>query len=151
MNSTFAVQDATGLELLSMVRDRGITVGVAELLGMQMDEVEEGRVVFSAATGPQFGNPLGTLHGGIASTLLDSALACAVHSTLPAGDTYTTVDLAVKYLRAGALDGSRIRAEGRVVHVGSRVATAEGELRDESGRLLATATTTCLVIRQPRA
>ena len=139
----------TGLELMQAARDGGITVGIAELFGMRMDEVEEGRIAFSLDTGPQFANPLGTLHGGVAATMLDSVLGCAVHTTLPAGVGYTSLDLNVRYIRSGKLDGSPIRAEGRTVHVGRTTATAEGELTDATGRLLATATTTCLIMRPP--
>jgi uncharacterized protein (TIGR00369 family) len=139
----------SGLEVLEAIRDgTGPPVGVAELLGMSVVELEEGRVVFGTRSGPAFGNPLGTLHGGITATLLDSAMGCAVQSALPAGVGYTTLDLNVTYLRAVALDGVDLGAEGRVVHLGGRVATAEGRLAvGGSDRPVATATCTCLVLR----
>ena len=141
----------SGLETLEHVRAGGVTVGIADLLGREMAELEAGRVVFAITTGSRLANPLGTLHGGIAATLLDSALGCAVHSMLTPGTSYTTVDLAVKFLRAGPLDGSELRAEGRIVHLGRRTATAEGELRGADGRVLASGTTTCLILPGPDA
>lgn len=94
-------------------------------------------------------NPIGTVHGGLASTLLDSAMGCAVHSTLPAGAGYTTLELKVNMLRPIAVSTGRLLCEGRTVHVGGRVATAEGRLTDEAGKLYAHATTTCMLFRSP--
>lgn len=142
---TFA--ELTGLELLTMARDGGFAVGIGQTLGMAMDEVEKGRVVFTLPTGPEHANPMGTLHGGVAATLLDSAIACAVHSTLPPGVGVTSLDLAVRFIRTGRLDGKTVRAEGRTVHIGQTIATAEGDLRDERNRLLATATSTVYIKR----
>ncbi|MFJ3492007.1 PaaI family thioesterase [Streptomyces sp. NPDC086091] len=96
--------------------------------------------------GRNFANPLGTVHGGIAATLLDSALGCAIHTTLPAGTSYTTLELKVNYIRAARTEGQRLTAEGTVIHTGRRTATAEGRVLDERGRLIAHATTTCLVM-----
>ena len=138
----------SGLELLRAIRDdRAPRPGVATLLGLRLTEVEEGRVGFELEASPDFANPLGSVHGGITATLLDSAMGCAVHSTLPADVGYTTVDLAVTYLLRVPLDGRLVRAEGRIVHVGGRIATAEGRMTDSEGRLVATATTTCLILR----
>jgi uncharacterized protein (TIGR00369 family) len=88
------------------------------------------------------------VHGGALATLLDSALGCAVHSTLPAGVGYTTVDLAVTYLRPVTRDTGRLRCEAEIVHGGRTVATARAQITDPSGRLIATATTTCIILRQ---
>jgi len=136
----------TGLEQLRALRERGMPSGIGPFIGMEPAEVEDGRVVFAATARGEFANPIGTMHGGIAATLLDSAMGCAVHTTLPAATTYTSLDISVRYLRPGPLDGSALRAEGRVVHRGRTVRTAEAELTDDKGRVLATATTTCLVI-----
>ena len=137
----------TGLEQLASIRERGPeAVGVAGLLDMAIDDLGVGHVVFTAATRPAFGNPQGTLHGGITATLLDSAMTCAVFSDLPPGAMATTLDLSVRYLRPAPLDGTRIWAVGDLVHRGRTVATAEGRLVDERDRLIATATTTCLVV-----
>ena len=143
--------DRSGIELLREIRSRGPgAVGIGGLLDMRMDRLEPGRVDFVLRTRPDFSNPMGTLHGGVAATMLDSAMACAVMSELPPGAAYTTVDLAVTYLRPVPLDGVELRAEGTTVHVGRRIATARGELRDADHRLIATATTTCQVFSPGR-
>ncbi len=137
----------TGLDrLLAMRDDPSHRPTVAVLLGMQLEAVEPGRVVFTAAARDDFGNPQQTLHGGITATLLDSAMTCAIVSKLPPGVGTTTIDLSVHYLRAVPLDRRTLRAEGTVVHVGRRLATAQGTLVDEHGRVVATATTACMVL-----
>ena len=138
----------TGLEVIRAIRDQQLArPGVGSLLDMRIGAVEEGRVEFEIEARPEFGNPLGTVHGGITATILDSAMGCAVHTTLPAGASYTTLDLSITYLRSVPYDGRRLTAEGRIIHVGGRVATAEGRVVDGEGRLIATATTTCMVFR----
>lgn len=137
-----------GLELLHAIA-AGEAPGapIAELLGFEPVEAEEGRVVFAAVPGPEHYNPLGTVHGGLAATLLDSAMGCAVHSTLPSGVGYTTLELKVNFTRAITSDTGRILCEGTVVHRGSRVATADGRvIAEASGKLLAHGTTTCLLV-----
>lgn len=124
----------------------GDQVGIGGLLGMTADTVDEGTVTFTLSTRPDFSNPLGIVHGGIAATMLDSAMGCAVHTTLGEGEGYSTVDLHVHYTRPIPLDLGEIRATGTVVHRGRRIATAEGKVHDADGRLLAHATTTCLVM-----
>ena len=142
----------SGLDLLLDLRQRGPgAVGVGGLLDMRLDHVEPGRVAFTLRTKPTFANPMGTLHGGITATLLDSAMACAVMSQLPAGVDSTTVDLSVTYLRPVSTDGRALRAEGEVVHVGRTIATARGEVRDDRDRVIATAVTTCIVSPPPEA
>ncbi len=138
----------TGLEVMRWVqRERPAEVpSIGRLLGMRFDEVEHGRVVVSLDTRADFANPLGSVHGGIAATLLDSAMGCAVHTTLPAGVGYTTLELKVNYIRAARTDGQTLTAEGTVIHAGRRTATAEGRVLDEQGKLIAHATTTCLVV-----
>ncbi|MYR84739.1 hotdog fold thioesterase [Streptomyces sp. SID685] len=138
----------TGLELMRWVQsERPADIpSIGRLLGMRFDEVEHGRVVVSLDTRPDFANPLGTVHGGIAATLLDSAMGCAVHTTLPAGVGYTTLELKVNYIRAARTDGRTLTAEGTVIHAGRRTATAEGKVLDDQGKLIAHATTTCIVL-----
>jgi len=118
---------------------------IALLLGFDIDEVEEGRVVFTAETGEHQYNPIGMVHGGIAATLLDSAMGCAVHSRLPRGRGYTTLEIKVNYVRAVKLESGPLRAIGTVVHMGGKTATAEARLLDREGRLVAHATTTCML------
>ncbi|MFJ9424800.1 PaaI family thioesterase [Streptomyces sp. NPDC101249] len=140
-----------GLEALRLIQAGGPgepgAPFIGRLLGMRFDEVEHGRMVISLSTRPEFANPLGTVHGGIAATLLDSAMGCAVHTTLPAGVGYTTLELKVNYIRAADTRGQTLTAEGSVIHVGRSTATAEGRVHDENGRLIAHATTTCLILR----
>lgn len=107
--------------------------------------IEHGHAVFQGRPGHAHYNPLGTVHGGWFATLLDSAVACAVHSTLPAGKAYTTLELKLNIVRALTDQVPLVRAEGRVVHAGKQVATAEGRLVGPDGRLYAHASTTCLV------
>lgn len=120
--------------------------GIGPLLGMEPASLEEGRVTFTLDPGDQHTNPMGMVHGGIAATMLDSAMGCAVHTTLEAGWAFTTLDLNVHYTRGVVPGSGRLTAEGTVVHRGRRVATAEGRVTDEQGRLVAHATTTCMVM-----
>jgi uncharacterized protein (TIGR00369 family) len=127
----------------------GTPIGVADLLGMRPVRVEPGVVAFECDASPRFANPMGGVHGGIIATLLDSALGCAVQTVLPDQTGYTTLSLEVKYLRPVAVDAGPLTATGTVVHAGRRQATAEGTLIDDAGRLLASATCTCLVMGPP--
>ncbi len=120
---------------------------IAELMGMWITEVSEGRIVFAAEPAEYQYNPLGTVHGGVAATLLDSAMGCAVQSMLPAGTGYTTLEIKVNYLRSMTSKTDVVYSEGTVIHVGGRVATAEGRITDADGKLYAHGTTTCIVLR----
>ncbi len=139
----------TGLEQLQAMMDGRVPpAAIATTLGFEGVEVAPGRAVFAAEPGERHLNPIGTVHGGLAATMLDSALGCAVHTTLEEGVGYTSLGLEVKFLRPLLPGMGRVVCEGRVVSAGRRVATAEGTLvHAESGRLLATGTTTCLVLR----
>ncbi len=114
-------------------------------LGIRLSEVEFGRVVFVYTPTFDHYNPLGSVHGGIAATLLDSVMGCCVHTTLKAGVGYTTVEIKVNYVRAMTDKTGPVKAEGKIINVGSRIATSEGRLVDSSGKLLAHGTTTCLI------
>jgi uncharacterized protein (TIGR00369 family) len=118
---------------------------IAKLMGFTTVEVEEGRVVFECEPGEQHYNPIGTVHGGLACTLLDSAIGCAVQTTLQQGQGYTSIDITVSYLRPIVAGSGTLRCEGVVTKPGSRVAFAEGRLTDGAGRLVATATSSLLV------
>jgi uncharacterized protein (TIGR00369 family) len=109
-------------------------------------EVESGRVAFEATPSRRFYNPLGTVHGGWISTLLDSAMGCAVHSVLKAGQAFATVDMAVSFVRPVLEQTGKLRCEGRIIHAGSRIATAEGRVWDAAGTLIAHGSQTCMVI-----
>jgi uncharacterized protein (TIGR00369 family) len=116
-------------------------------MGIGMQEAQEGRVVFYADPDEYHYNPIGVVHGGLAATLLDTSMACAVHSTLPAGAGYTTLEFKVNFVRPLTSGTGRVLCEGVTIHVGGRVATAEARLTDAEGRLYAHATTTCMVFR----
>jgi uncharacterized protein (TIGR00369 family) len=135
-----------GLEFLLRIRDGRLPPpGMAVSLGFELAEIERGRVVFSAIPRAAHYNPAGAVHGGFAATLLDSCMTCAVQSTLKAGLACTTLDLNVHYTRGATDKTGLLRAEGKVVHVGRQMATAEGRLTDPQGRLIAHATTSCLI------
>jgi uncharacterized protein (TIGR00369 family) len=112
-------------------------------------EIEPGRAVFQGRPGLEHYNPIGSVHGGWIATLLDSCVGCAVHSTLPAGKAYTTVELKINYVRPVTTRTELVRAEGRLIHAGSRVATADGRLTGPDGKLYAHASTTCLIFDSP--
>ena len=112
-------------------------------------EVEPGRAVFQGRPMLRHYNPLGTVHGGWIATLLDSCVGCAVHSTLPVGKAYTTAELKVNYVRAVTTRVPLLRAVGSVIHVGSRMATADGRLVGPDGKLYAHASTTCFIFDAP--
>lgn len=135
----------SGLEQLKTLLDR--RTSIATLFDMTADVLEPGRVVLGLRTRPDLGNPMGTLHGGVYSTLLDSAMGCAVHASLPDGASYTTLELKVNFVRPVSLDGVRLRCEGTVVHLGGRVATTEGRIIADDDRLVAHGTSTCMVFR----
>lgn len=119
---------------------------IGQTLGIVLTEVDAGRAVFEATPGESVYNPLGVVHGGYAAALLDSACGCAVHSRLAADQSYTTLELKVAFHKPITSRTGRVRAEGHAVTVGRRVAFAEARLTDESGVLLASATSTLLVI-----
>jgi len=124
---------------------------IGETLDFLPVHIEPGIAIFQGKPQPRHYNPLGIVHGGWFATLLDSAVGCAVHSTLPAGKAYTTLELKLNIVRALTDAVPLVRAEGKVVHVGRQVATAEGRLVGHDGKLYAHASTTCLVFDAPGA
>ena len=118
---------------------------IGHLMDFVPIEFEPGRFVFQGTPGAQHYNPLGIVHGGYAATLLDSCVGCAIHTLLPAGKGYTTLELKVNYIRALTDKTGPVRAEGKVITLGGQIGIAEGRLTDASGKLYAFATTTCLV------
>src|SRR5690349_48962 len=118
---------------------------IADTLGFDLVEVEHGKAVFAGVPAFRHYNPLGTVHGGFAMTLLDSCLGCSVHTTLAQGEGYTTLEVKVNLVRAITKDTGLIRATGRLIHRGRTTATAEGDIRDAKGNLLAHGTTTCII------
>ena len=135
----------TGLEQLQALMAAGARPPIAETLRFDLVEVAEGRAVFEATPGKHAYNPLGSIHGGYAATLLDSACGCAVHSMLSPTQAYTTLELKVCYHRPMTHETGVVRAEGTLLSFGKRVAFAEARLLDPAGRLCASATSTLLV------
>jgi len=120
---------------------------IASLLGMEIVDVAPSQVVFALEPAEWMFNPIGSVHGGIAATLLDSAMGCAIQTALPAGTGYVTADLHVRYLRAMSADTGRVLATGTVIQAGRRQATAEGRIEAHAtGKLIATGTTGCTVL-----
>jgi uncharacterized protein (TIGR00369 family) len=140
----------SGIEALAAIGD-GLwpSVPIGHTLDFVPVEAERGRIVFQGHPAAAHLNPMGVVHGGWIATLLDSALGCAVHSMLPAGKGYTTLELKVNYVRAVTPQSGPLRAEGKAIHVGGRTGIAEARLVDAAGRLYAHGTTTCLVFDLP--
>jgi len=139
-----------GLEMMqAMLRGELPYAPIARTLDFMLVDIGAGRAVFQGTPGPQHFNPMGTVHGGWFATLLDSALGCAVHTMMPPGRGYTTAELGVNLVKALTPKVARVRAEGRVIHCGRQLATAEARLVGPDGTLYAHATTTCFVFDIP--
>ena len=139
----------TGLEQLRSLRAKGAKAPIAQTMNFDLIEIEEGLVVFEGNPDRSVYNPIGSVHGGYAATLLDSACGCAVHSRLNPQQGYTTLELKIAYHRALSDTSGPVRVEGRVLSIGRRAAFAEGKLLDAQGRLCASATSTLLVFDLP--
>jgi uncharacterized protein (TIGR00369 family) len=142
-------RELSGLDALRAMID-GKLPGppIASLMNMRLVEVGEGRAVFEADPGEEHYNPVGVVHGGFALTLLDSALGCAIHTTLPIGAIYGTIDVHARLVRAITKDTGTVRCEATVVNISRTLGTSEARLIDRAGTLLATGTTAC-AIRRP--
>jgi uncharacterized protein (TIGR00369 family) len=137
----------TGLEFLQALAAGELPAPpILHTVGFRLVSVDAGTVVFALEPAEYHYNPIGSVHGGVYATLLDSAAGCAVHSMLPAGVGYTSLDLSVKFLGAVRVGSGALTCTGTVTHLGKRTALAEARLRDASGRLLATATSSCLIV-----
>jgi uncharacterized protein (TIGR00369 family) len=144
------VAGKTGLALMhAMLQGELPYASIAKTLDFMLLEATPGHAVFQGTPGLAHLNPMGTVHGGWFATLLDSALGCAVHTRLVAGQGYTTAELSVNIVRALTPKVARVRAEGKVIHCGRQLATAEARLVGPDGTLYAHATTTCLVFELP--
>ncbi|CRK60552.1 FIG00816468: hypothetical protein [Alloactinosynnema sp. L-07] len=141
-----ALGTLTGLGLIqAMIAGEYPAPPVMRLLDMERMEAEEGRVVVTMRAQEFHYNPLGGVHGGVLATLLDTAAACAVHTTLPARTGYTSLDLTTKFLRPASVASGLLTCEGTVISRGRRTALAQAQLTDEAGRLIAHATSSCLI------
>lgn len=138
---------ATGLELLrAMLNGELPPPPISALLGIRAVEFEEGHCIFECHPSESHYNPLGTVHGGVVATLLDTAMGCAVHTKLPINRPYTTVEFKVNFVRSFTVASGAVEARGFVVHMGRSTAIAEGRVEDADGKLVAHATTTCLIL-----
>jgi uncharacterized protein (TIGR00369 family) len=146
-----AGRSMSGIDFLRAIRDGRVSAApISELLGFRLVEVEPGHAVFEVIPGEQHFNPIGVVHGGLAMTLLDSAMACSVQTEIPAGSGYTTLEVKINLVRPITAATGRMRAIGKTIHVGSRVGTAEGRLEDAAGKLYAHGTTTCIILSNGR-
>jgi uncharacterized protein (TIGR00369 family) len=137
----------SGLDYLRLIQSGAVPPPpISQLLDFRLAEVEHGRAVFECVPGEMHYNPIGVVHGGLAATLLDSAMGCAVQSTLPAGVGYTTLEFKINLIKPITASTGLVRARASIVHSGRATATAEGRLEDQSGKLLAHSTTTCLIL-----
>lgn len=144
-----AAQRMPGIEFLRAIRDGRLPAPpIARLIGFTLVEVDDGQVVFEVLPGEQHYNPIGVVHGGLAMTVLDSAMGCAVQSRSPAGAGYTTLEAKTNLVRPITMKTGKLRAIGKVAHLGKRVATAEARLLDVEGKLYAHASTTCMILSQ---
>jgi uncharacterized protein (TIGR00369 family) len=148
LDSFAAAAGMSGLEYLRAIGEGRLPKPpIAELMGIDGIEVGEGRAVFAAVPAEYHYNPIGVVHGGLAMTLLDSAMGCAVQTILPAGTAYTTLEAKVNFARPMTRDTGRVLSEATVVHRGRTVAIAEGRVyAEETGKLLAHGTSTCLIL-----
>lgn len=141
------VAEMTGKEMLQAMIDRKIPAApIAQVLTFWLAEVGDGYAAFEGETGPHLLNPLGTVHGGWALTLIDSAAGCAGHTTLPAGAGYATIETKANFTRPIRQDMGRVRAEGRVVGRGRQIISAEARVLDSNGRVLAHGMSTLMVL-----
>lgn len=138
-------ESLSGLEQLRFLMAQGANAPIGNTLRFTLIEIDEGRAVFEGKPDRSVYNPIGTVHGGYAATLLDSACGCATHSRLNSGQGYTTLELKIAYHRPLSDTSGPVRAEAQVVSIGRRVAFAEGKLLDAQGRLCVSATSTLLV------
>jgi len=142
------VSGKSGLELLQLLIDGALTPPpMASLMDIRLVEASKGRAVFRGIPQEFHYNTLGSVHGGFGATLLDSAMGCAVHSMLNAGDAYTTLEFKINFLRALTDASGEVQGIGTIVHAGRTTAIAEGRIVDEGGKLYAFATTTCQIRR----
>jgi uncharacterized protein (TIGR00369 family) len=149
MITAHAARELSGIETLEKIRSGELPPPpILVLMNGRIARLSEGRVIFEAEPAEYHYNPIGSIHGGYAATLLDSAMGCSIHSCLPAGAGYTTLEIKVNYVRPLTDKVGLVRIEGTAIHVGGKVATAEGRIVDGAGNLYAHGTTTCLIVRR---
>ncbi len=146
MTDTVNVENLSGMEQLRELIASGSQPSIGRTLGFDLVEIGEGYAAFEGAPDERHYNPMGSVHGGYSATLLDSACGVAVHTLLQPGQAYTTLELKVSYLRGMTRDTGLVRAEGRVIQMGRRAAFSEATIKYAQGRIIATATSTLLVM-----
>ena len=145
--SAQAARERSGIEFLQAMIDGELPQPpIMSTLGARLESVAEGRAVFTMTPSEFHYNPIGSVHGGVYGTLLDSAAACAVHTLLPVGVGYTSLDLSVRFIGRISVDTGPVRCTGTVTHMGRRTALAEAVLTSGNGKLLATASSSCLIL-----
>jgi len=148
MQSAVAARGVSGLDFLQKIVSGEVPPApIAVLMGFSITKVEPGYALFECDPAEYHYNPIGVVHGGLACTLLDSCMSCAIQTTVPAGSAYTTLELKVHLVRAITSKTGHLRAEGRLIHGGSRMGTADGKLIDKDGKIYAHGTTTCMIIK----
>ena len=141
-------QKLTGLEYMRQVMTGEVPPsGMVQLMNFKLVEVSEGRAVFTIQPDERHYNGLGIAHGGLAATLLDSATGCAINTMMPAGKIFTTLEMKINYVRPMTRETGEVRCEANVIHVGGRIASAEGRIVDRNGKLFAHGTATCMLFR----
>jgi uncharacterized protein (TIGR00369 family) len=141
------VKTMSGMQLLAAIKDGTLPAPpIQRTLDFRIVEVERGFAAFVGTPKFEYYNPIGSVHGGYTAALLDSCMACAVHSALETGYSYATLEIKINYVRAITTETGEVRAEGKIINAGKRIATAEGRLCDSAGMLYAHGTTTCLIV-----
>ncbi|HEX2621147.1 MAG TPA: PaaI family thioesterase [Phototrophicaceae bacterium] len=142
-----AAPTMSGMEFLNAISKGELPAApMAIVMNLRFIEITSGRILATAQPGEYLYNPIGVIHGGFTATLLDTVMACSIHSTLPAGSGYTTIEIKVNMVRPITLASGLLYAEGKVIHGGKRIATAEGTIKDAEGKLYAHGTTTCMIL-----
>ncbi len=148
MQSASAARGISGIDFLKKVVSGEVPPPpISQLMGFSITKVEPGFALFECDPGEHLYNPIGVVHGGLASTLLNSCMSCAIQTTVPAGSAYTTLELKVHLVRAITAKTGHLRAEGKLIHSGRSIGTAEGKLFDADGKLYAHGTTTCMIMK----
>jgi uncharacterized protein (TIGR00369 family) len=138
----------SGLDYLNAMHAGTLPLSpLVQTLDFKVNSIEKGKVVFSFAPQEFHYNPLGSVHGGVISALLDSAMGCTLHSVLEAGSGYTTLELKTNFLKAITIKAGLLKATGKILHIGSRIALLEARITDDAGKIYAHGTSTCMILK----
>lgn len=143
-----AITGISGLDYLNAMYAGTLPLSpLVKTLDFKVNSIEKGKVIFSFSPQEFHYNPLGSVHGGVISALLDSAMGCTLHSVLEAGSGYTTLELKTNFLKAITIKTGLLKATGKILHIGSRTALLEAEIRDDAGKVYAHGTSTCMILK----